>query len=73
MVWWLLFSGICLLIFCSGVILLIVCGIRYLSKRFIQALRNRSLTLPEERYAREEITRAPLEPVESDSSLAFDS
>ena len=68
MSWGWLFGGLWMVIFCGGLIALIVWGITKLSGRGSSTPRHDSLDIARQRYAKGEITREEFEQLKRDLS-----
>jgi putative membrane protein len=70
--WWIVFSGIWMLLFCAGVVALVVWGIAKLTGRGSSessSIRKRNpLDIAKERYARGEISKEQFEQIKKDLS-----
>ena len=66
--WWMAFGGLGMLIFCGGLIALIVWGITKLSRRDSPSSRREPLDVAKERYVKGEISREEFEQMKKDLS-----
>jgi putative membrane protein len=67
--WWMVFGGICMIIFWGAIIALIVWGIRRLTRHSGASVnKGTPLEIAKERYAKGEITKAQYEQIKKDIS-----